>query len=112
MANPDAVTLAALGILSTCVLGLIWIIKFMFTRLLPVIEAGSTATAKLTEVTKKNTLQIKAADEYLRHRNGRDNEMHTELIKAVREIPAQIITTGALSDASARTDVKNRRRKR
>lgn len=103
----DAVTLAVVGILATCVAGLMWIIKFMFSKLLPVIDRGAVSTEKLVEVTRANTKQIKVADEYLRRRNGRDNEMHKELIAAIAEIPKQIITTGKVSDASVARTAKN-----
>lgn len=102
-----AVTIAVVGVLATCVGGLLWVIKFMFTKLLPIIDKNANATDKLVAVTKQNTKQIKIADEYQRHRNGRDNEMHKELIHAIAEIPKQIITTGAVSDASGRDTAKN-----
>lgn len=76
----DGVTLAVVGILATCVGGLLWIIKFMFGRLLPIIE-------DLQKVTAANTKATKSADDYLRQRNGRDNEHHKETMKVIKAIP-------------------------
>lgn len=107
VADGNAVTLAVVAILATCVAGLMWIIKFMFSKLLPVIDRGAVSTERLVEVTKQNTKQIKVADDYLRKRNGRDNDMHRELVAAIAEIPKQIIITGAVSDASGVRTARN-----
>lgn len=72
MAN-DAGLLAALGIVSACVAGLIWVIKRMFNDIIPALDANTEAT--------------KSADVYLRERNGRDNEHHQATLKAIEEIP-------------------------
>ncbi len=42
---------------------------------------------KLTAATEKNTDATKSADAYLKQRNGRDIEKHTELLKATQAIP-------------------------
>ncbi len=76
----EAGLLAALGIVSACVGGLIWVIKRMFNDILPALNS-------LTIATKQNTTATKSADTYLKQRNGRDIEKHTELLKATREIP-------------------------
>lgn len=47
----------------------------------------ATALNRLTLATQKNTEATKSADVYLRQRNGRDIEKHTELLKATEEIP-------------------------
>lgn len=106
-ADNGTVTIAVVGVLATCVGGLLWVIKFMFTKLLPIIEKNANATDRLVAVTKQNTKQIKHADDYQRHRNGRDTEMHKELIHAIAEIPKQIVATGAISDATTRKTAKN-----
>lgn len=80
--SDNTVTITALGILATCVGGLIWIIKFMFNRLLPLIEKGNRSQEKLAELTKANTEATRAADVYLKQRNGRDNEMHSKNLAA------------------------------
>lgn len=79
----DAAFIAALGILATCVGGLLWVIKFVFTKLIPAID-------HLTDATKRNTLATKSADEYLRQRNGRDNEMHGQVLGALKAIPGEM----------------------
>lgn len=107
IADNSSVTLAVVAVLATCVGGLLWVIKFMFTKLLPVIEKGAKSNEVLVKATKQNTEQIKVADEYQRHRNGRDQEMHKELIKAIAEIPKQIVATGKISDASRKDTAKN-----
>lgn len=102
--SESAVLIAALGVVSACVGGLIWIIKFLFEKLLPRIDEGNVALSHLAKATDQNTRATKAADAYLRDRNGRDaehakvslentNRTHKELIAAIAEIPAQIIAT-------------------
>lgn len=76
----DAGLLAALGIVSACVAGLIWVIKRMFNDILPALDGLKAATIS-------NTRATKTADQYLRDRNGRDVEKHAELLKATQEIP-------------------------
>lgn len=79
----DAVMLAALGIVSACVGGLIWVIKRMFNDILPVLR-------ELIISTQKNTDATQSADTYLRQRNGRDIEKHAELLAATQAIPATL----------------------
>ncbi len=80
--DPYIIT-GVVGILATCVGGLLWIIKFMFQRLVPLIEEGNKAT-------QANTRATKSADTYLRGRNGRDAEFHDELIKEIQTMPDKI----------------------
>ena len=79
----DTVSLAIVGILATCVGGLLWVIKFIFGKMLPIIE-------DLVKVTAANTKATKSADEYLRQRNGRDNEHHAEVMKVIGAIPTKM----------------------
>lgn len=83
MDNNSAVTLAVVGVLATCVGGLLFVIKFMFNRLLPMIEKSNALTETNTRVTKD-------ADQYLRERNGRDAEIHGRLIKELKDLPNKI----------------------
>jgi hypothetical protein len=76
----EAVMLSALGIVASCVAGLLWVIKFMFNKLVPLIESGN-------KLIKQNTYTTKNADKYLKERNGRDTEKHAELLKATKAIP-------------------------
>lgn len=73
------IVLAIVAILATCVGGLIWVIKYLFQKILPVIE-------QLVKATDKNTETTKHADEYLRERNGRDSKMHKEVLDGMRAI--------------------------
>lgn len=114
VADP-AVNLALIALLTTCVGGLIWIIKYLFTEFKPVLDGLVKSTELNTVSTQASTnaaidaakasqqaakvsmSAVKAsqeaaavsrhADEYLRQRNGRDNEMHTELLAGMKEIP-------------------------
>lgn len=90
MNDNSTVLLAALGIVSACVAGLLWVIKFMFKELLPTIQG-------LEHATKANTSATKSADKYLKERNGRDTKIHTELVTAIKEIPAQIVETASIT---------------
>lgn len=99
--DQNAVTLAVIGILATCVGGLLWIIKFMFTKLLPAIDG-------LTKATVSNTRAASASTRYLKKRNGRDGEMHKELIKAVGAIPEQIVATANVTAKQLKSEDKKR----
>lgn len=90
-------TIAIVGVLATCVGGLLWIIKFLFNQLLPRLDVGNVILEKLTVATQENTTATKNADKYLQERNGRDNEMHAEMIKAINAIPEQIIKTATVT---------------
>jgi CHASE2 domain-containing sensor protein len=79
----DAGLLAALGIVSACVAGLIWVIKRMFNDILPALN-------HLTKATVQNTEATKSADTYLKQRNGRDIEKHAELLLATQAIPTTL----------------------
>ena len=87
MADDSTVTLAVVAILATCVGGLIWVIKTMFERIIPLVENGNKAIERLVEMTKINTAATNSADKYLRERNGRDSEKHEELIQVTKQIP-------------------------
>lgn len=82
MVDTNAGLLAALGIVSVSVGALVWIIKYLFTEIKP-------ALVSLVEVTTTNTAATKSADIYLRERNGRDNEFHSEVMVALQDIPVQ-----------------------
>jgi len=69
------VLLAALGIVSACVGILGWVIKFLFTKILPVLENVVVAT--------------KSSDTYLRERNGRDIHFHTNVMETLTAIKEQ-----------------------
>lgn len=88
----NAITLAVVAILATTVGGLLWIIKFLFNKLIPIIE-------NVTEVTTANTNVTKAADKYLRNRNSVDIKQHAELVKSMEQIPK---TMQAIADAQAK----------
>lgn len=81
----EAVMLAALGIVSACVAGLIWVIKHLFSQVIPALNG-------LKKATDQNTAATKSADVYLRERNGRDNEHHSATLKAIKAIPSTMQT--------------------
>ncbi len=76
------VIIAIVGILSATVGALIWIIKYLFSEFKPALDG-------LIKSTDQNTLATKSADEYLRERNGRDNEFHKEVMASLQDIPIQ-----------------------
>ena len=85
--SSEAPLLAALTIVSACVAVLVWVIKFMFTKILPAMENNNKLTAQANVLTKANTKATKSADEYLRERNGRDNEHHAAVLESIKAIP-------------------------
>lgn len=74
--------LAALAIVATSVGGLIWIVKFLLTQFRKTLEANTKALSLNTRATKN-------ADNYLRERNGRDNEFHAQVLKSLEKLPIQ-----------------------
>lgn len=92
----DAGLLAALGIVSACVAALVWVIRFMFGRLVPMIE-------ELIKNTAANTSITESADKYLRDRNGRDSEHHKATLSAINKIPT---TMKKIADAQAKAIIK------
>ena len=78
----STVLLAALAIVSACVASLVWVIKFLFTKMMPAIE-------NLVKVTELNTEATKSSDTYLRERNGRDIHFHENIMKSLIAIQVQ-----------------------
>jgi len=83
----EAPLLAALTIVSACVAVLVWVIKFLFQKILPAMENNNKLTEQANKATKANTKATKAADTYLRERNGRDNEHHKAVLESIEAIP-------------------------
>lgn len=75
----EQAVLAIIGLLATTVGALIWVIKYMFDKLLPVIES-------LKEAVDNNAKQTKENKEYLEHRNGRDSKIWKETFEAIKEL--------------------------
>jgi len=84
----SAIIISIVGILATVVGALIWIIKYLFTAFMPVMD-------RLVTATELNTQATRSADEYLRQRNGRDNEFHNEVIQKLTKISTEITQTAA-----------------
>jgi len=91
----STVLLAALTLVSLCVTALVWVIKFLFTKMMPVIE-------KLVTVTELKTEATKSFDSYLRERNGRDIHFHENIMKSLL-----IIQEGAKNQQVAEQTVEH-----
>lgn len=81
----DAVMLAALGIVATVCGALIWIIKYLFEKITPVLNT-------LVDVTKANTEAIRLAE----LKNVNDVEFHKEIMKELRANSIEIKRVGDL----------------
>lgn len=79
----EQVVLAIVAILATTVGALIWVIKYMFDKILPILES-------LRDSVEENTKQTKSNDEYLRERNGRDSKFWIEVRESMRAITAAL----------------------
>lgn len=75
----EQAVLAIIGLLATTVGALIWVIKYMFDKLLPVIES-------LKESVDNNAQQTKENREYLEKRNGRDSRIWQETFEAIKDL--------------------------
>lgn len=92
----ESSNLAVIAILATTVGALVWVIKYLFTKVVPALDG-------LKQSTEANTQATKAADQYLRERNGRDSEHHTESLKAIQAIPP---TLQKIADEQAQAIIK------
>jgi hypothetical protein len=79
----DQVVLAIVAILATTVGALIWVIKYMFDKILPILESLKVAV-------DLNTVQTKANEEYLQKRNGSDGRRWEENTQAITSLTASI----------------------
>ncbi len=75
----DQIVLGIIGVLGTAVGALIWVIKYMFDKLLPVIES-------LKESVDNNAEQTKENREYLEKRNGKDSRIWQEAFEAIKDL--------------------------
>ena len=78
-----ASVISIIGILGATTGALIWIIKYLFEKIYPVLD-------KLVVATEMNTQATISSDTYLRQRNGRDIEFHLEMIKKIEAIPKKV----------------------
>src|ERR1039458_6738853 len=88
---------AVVGVLASCVGGLIWVIKTMFNQIIPLIENGNKTLIKVDASQKANIRATKANTIYLHERNGRDAEFQKENIEAIRAVPQQIIESAKIT---------------
>lgn len=86
--------LAVIAILATTVGALVWVIKYLFTKVVPALdglkqstEANTTMLKSVSDATEKNTQATTSADDYLRQRNGRDIEFHEAVVKRLDAVP-------------------------
>lgn len=98
MTQDNTVVLSVLAVLGSCVAGLIWVIKHLFTEIKPVLgnisdstQANTRALEKLSVLTENNTKATQAADTYLRERNGRDSKMWTQVMHSLEQISSQTV---------------------
>jgi len=92
-----AMAIGVVGVLGTCVGGFIWVIKFMFGKLVPAIDALTEASENTTKSSNANVRATQAATAYLKLRNGRDAEFQKENVTAIRAIPQQIIDSATIT---------------
>ncbi len=79
----EQVILAIVAILATTVGALIWVIKYMFDKILPLLE-------KMDKSIEKNTRATESNDKYLRERNGRDSKMWVEVSAGLKALTESI----------------------
>lgn len=86
----DGALLAALAIVSSCVAGLIWIIRYMFTKFLPVIVAMKTSLDLNTVATQKNTELVVKVDQHITEVNGSHKEIAQKTIESMSGLEASV----------------------
>lgn len=86
MDNSNAVALAALGVLASCIACVVWVVRTVLGRVAPALDKHSRSADNISATVKKLDGSIKSFDTYLRERNGRDNEMFTAQIAAMKSL--------------------------
>lgn len=76
--NDNGVALAAIAIVGTTVGALIWIVKFLMMQMRRSLDKNTSAQLKVVQATESH-------DRYLKDRNGRDMEVHNELLTQMKE---------------------------
>lgn len=92
------ILLAALGIVASCVGGLIWVIKYLFEQIMPVQREIKTSIDKNTKLTETTV-------NYLRQRSTKDaslwkksSDSMKEMADQVKEIATQLTHNGHRTD--------------
>lgn len=67
----DSVALAAITLAGTCVAGVIWVVKYLATKLTSALEEHTAASVKQTEASKKQTEASQEVLVFMRNLNGR-----------------------------------------
>ena len=98
--NGDAVALAALALAGTSVTAIIWMSRWAVKQLAHDLKAHTVAAIKQTKsntdlqkAVNHNSQMVLNADTYLRERNGRDSEVHAQLMGQLSEIPKIFYST-------------------
>lgn len=89
----NAVAISAIGLAATMGGGVLWLAKFFANRLSKDLQAHTRASEEVKSASLKQaasneatTKALNSFETYLRERNGRDNEMHSEQIEAMRQL--------------------------
>lgn len=78
---------AALGIVATAMAGMLWIVKYLMVQMKESLDANTKSNNLVAKESKLTRSAVKSSDKYLRERNGRDSEIHTELIASINKLP-------------------------
>lgn len=78
----DSVILAIVSLLATTIGALIWVIKHVFDKIIPILDS-------LKEAVDENTWQTKENREYLQCRNGKDAAIWQEVSETVKHLQNQ-----------------------
>lgn len=105
--DSNAVSLAALGVLATAVGLVAWVVKYALTRLGKDLQEHTKAAVKQTASNEELVRAVKSFDTYLRERNGRDNEVHKQLLAGFDKVPTSVQTIADNSVAQIGQMIQN-----
>lgn len=88
--SSSTVLLAALGIVSTCVLGLIWVIKYLFQKILPVLEGMGENLDANTRQTATTEAAILKVDTHIAGLNSSHKKMTDRAINSMAKVETSI----------------------
>jgi hypothetical protein len=91
----EQVILAIVAILASTVGALIYVIKYMFDKILPILESLKASVDLNTEQTMISVKRIESNEIYLRKRNGSDSVRWKENTDAINSLTSIIKKTAS-----------------
>ncbi len=106
MNDNNTVALAAIGVLGTAVVALAAVANYALKRLGGDLREHTKAAIQQTASNEKVGEFISSSEQYLRDRNGRDAEIHKEMMVQIQATTDAVKEVPKMLDKVAKTSVK------